>query len=64
MGKGAAIARFLEDTQTLLQMVSLDDPQSIRPHFERSVRVKLQSVGSDLIELLCSTDQMADDMAL
>ncbi len=62
-GPGADIVRFLENTKTLLQRASLHDPQSVRPHFTRSVRNNLQEVATHLTALRCNDTQIAVDTA-
>ncbi len=62
-GKGVTFVQFLENTQALLNGVSVDDPQSAGPHFSARVRQNLQSVGGYLIELRCSAAQIAFENA-
>jgi len=54
LGKGARFVGFVADTRTLLQSVSLDDPNSVRPHFTAARRARLSAVGSDLNPLRCT----------
>ena len=60
-GHGADVVRFLQETQLLLQRASLDDPQSVRGHFNRETRANLARVGTHLTDLRCRSDQIAID---
>lgn len=51
--KGSAFVSFLRNTGTLLQRVSLDDPDSIQPHFTQSARSNLAAVGRHLATVRC-----------
>lgn len=62
-GHGADFIRFLQNTNALLQSASLDDPQSIRPHFTRAVRANLSEVSTHLTGLRCNRQQIAVDAA-
>jgi hypothetical protein len=55
--------QFLQNTQSLLRGTSLDDPDSVRPHFTRSARQNLQSIGRYLTALRCTDTQIAVDRA-
>lgn len=59
LGKGADVVKFLEETQTLLQIASMDDPLSVTPHFTAGRRANLHSVGGHLTALRCTDDQIA-----
>ncbi|MEO0905217.1 MAG: PilZ domain-containing protein [Pseudomonadota bacterium] len=63
-GHGADVVRFLANTQQLLQSVSLDDPQSVRPHFDRETRENLSEIGAHLTDLRCNAEQIAIDAAV
>ena len=60
-GRGADIVRMLQQTQALLQSASLDDPHSVRPHFQGSARRTLTAVGDHLHDLRCSREQINID---
>lgn len=57
-GHGADFRRFLANTLVLLDMASLDDPASVKPHFSAPVRANLQRVGSHIAGLRCTPDQI------
>lgn len=57
--KGYTFLRFLRNTQALLEMVSLDDPNSVKPHFSRGVRSNLSDIGQYLPDLRCSDSDIA-----
>ena len=61
---GAAFVRFLQNTRSLLQISSLDDPLSVRPHFDRQARENLAVIGDSLITLRCNETQIAIDAAI
>lgn len=63
-GHGADVLRFLQNTRSLLQMASLDDPQSVRPHFSVQVRENLSLIGAHLVGLRCNDAQIAIDAAI
>ena len=63
-GHGADFLRFLAGTQLLLQRASLDDPQSVRPHFDSRQRETLRRIGRHLVNLRCNTDQIAVDATI
>ncbi len=58
MGKGADVARFLQETQNLLQGASMDDPLSVLPHFTTSRRANLLRIGRHLVDLRCTDEQI------
>jgi len=58
-GRGPSFVRFLDNTRVLLQRASMDDPFSVRPHFDRSVRRNLDTIATHLTELRCSAEQIA-----
>lgn len=62
-GRGADIVRMLQQTQALLESVSVDDPHSIRPHFQGSSRRTLTAVGDHLHDLRCTREQINIDRA-
>lgn len=62
-GQGAEVVRFLQNTQALLQRASLDDPDSVRPHFTPAVRSNLAAVRGHLRDLRCNDDQIAVETA-
>ncbi len=57
-GPGADFVSFLDDTQDLLQRVSLDDPQSVRPHFTASKRASLATIRTHLHPLRCTDNDL------
>ena len=61
--RGADIVRMLEQTQALLDSASLDDPDSVRPHFQGSARRTLAAVGDHLHDLRCTSEQISIDRA-
>ena len=63
-GHGAAFLHFLQNTQSLLQFTSLDDPQSVHRHFSRPTRDNLALIGDNLITLRCNETQIAVDAAI
>ncbi len=63
VGRGAEIVRFLQKTQQLLEGASLDDPQSVRPHFRATTTRNLDRVGDHLHDLRCTSDQVSVDRA-
>ncbi len=60
-GHGADFIRFLQNTRSLLQSASLDDPQSIRMHFGKSTRDNLAEISQHLRDLQCTDEQVAVD---
>lgn len=52
--KGSAFINLLRNTETLLQGVSLDDPDGIQPHFTPDVRANLTAVGQQLATVRCT----------
>ncbi|MEJ8560873.1 hypothetical protein QTO30_06315 [Yoonia sp. GPGPB17] len=62
-GHGADVVRFLQNTRALLQRASLDDPQSVRPHFDSRTRENLSQIGAHLTNLRCNDIQIAIDTA-
>ena len=62
-GKGRSVVQFLQNTRTLLLRVSLDDPQSVRPHFTAAVRRNLLAIGDHLNDLRCTDEQIRFDQA-
>lgn len=62
-GPGADFMRFLQNTQSLLQSASLDDPNSVRQHFNQSARDNLRRIRGHLTGLRCNDDQIAVDSA-
>jgi hypothetical protein len=63
IGKGATFVRFLRNTQSMLQGASMDDPHSVRPHFNLAARQNLQDIGGYLTTLRCTSDQISIDQA-
>ncbi|MEL6840473.1 MAG: PilZ domain-containing protein [Pseudomonadota bacterium] len=57
--KGNTFLRFLQNTRNLLLKVSMDDPNSVTPHFTAGVRRNLSNVETYLVELRCSADEIA-----
>ena len=62
-GDGATVARFLTTSAELLQRASLDDPNSVRPHFTRRARQNLADMRTLLPAWRCSAEQIAIDAA-
>ena len=65
--KGNTFLRFLQNTRALLQKVSMDDPDSITPHFNTPVRRNLSNISRHLVNLRCPEDEIAaaeDELAL
>lgn len=62
-GDGATVARFLTTSAELLQRASLDDPNSVRPHFTQRARQNLADMRSVLAAWRCSEEQIAIDAA-
>lgn len=62
-GHGADFIRFLQNTKDLLQGASLYDPQSVRPHFTRSVRNNLGQVRDHLTGMRCNETQISVESA-
>ncbi|EBA11380.1 hypothetical protein [Roseobacter sp. CCS2] len=60
-GHGADVLQFLQNTRLLLQQASLDDPQSVRPHFNIVRRGNLDKIGQHLLDLRCNAAQIAYD---
>lgn len=58
VGKGADVVRFLRQTQSLLQRVSMDDPFSVQPHFTPIARRTLTQMADHLRELRCTDEQI------
>ena len=63
VGPGADVLRFLQNTQALLQRVSLDDPHSVRPHFDAKIRENLAQVAAHLTSIRCNETQIAVELA-
>ncbi|WP_108815943.1 hypothetical protein [Loktanella sp. Alg231-35] len=58
VGHGAVFRQFLDNNNRLLARVSLDDPQSVRPHFDIRAQQNLQDIGNLMNGLRCSTAQI------
>ena len=63
VGVGARMAAFVQNTQALLRISSLDDPNSVRRHFTPAVRRNLTDVGDDLGSLRCDLTEIRADAA-
>lgn len=59
--KGNTFLRFLQNSRALLQTVSMDDPNSVTRHFDQQVRSNLDTIGSYLVHLRCSAEEIARD---
>lgn len=59
VGHGPAFRRFLENTNRLLRRASLDDPQSVRPHFDARTQQNLREVAGYMGELRCTAAQIS-----
>ncbi|MDX8352228.1 hypothetical protein [Cognatiyoonia sp. IB215182] len=57
--KGNTFTRFLQNTRALLELASLDDPNSVAPHFTSRVRTNLANVRSYLVDLRCTAEEIA-----
>lgn len=57
--KGTTFVRFLQNTRALLQLASLDDPNSVAPHFNSRIRTNLSNVQTYLIDLRCTDEELA-----
>jgi hypothetical protein len=57
VGHGAAFRQFLDNTNRLLVRASLDDPQSVRPHFDTKTQQNLQAIGGHMNSLRCTANQ-------
>jgi hypothetical protein len=62
-GRGAAFAQMMQNTRELLQKVSLDDPQSVWPHFTSAKRNNLRRTADYLTDLRCTSEQVAIEAA-
>ena len=60
-GHGTVVVRFLANSQQLLQRASMDDPQSVRPHFDQRTRENLISMRAMLPQWRCTSEQIAVD---
>jgi hypothetical protein len=58
VGHGAAFRQFLDNTNRLLVRASLDDPQSVRPHFDTKTQRNLQAIGGHMDSLRCTAEQI------
>ena len=58
-GRGAEFLRFLQDTQALLRRASLDDPQSVRAHFDSKTQATLKNIEGYLTDIRCTAEQIA-----
>ncbi len=58
IGHGATFRQFLDNTNRLLVRASLDDPQSVRPHFNTKTQQNLQAIGVHMNGLRCTTAQI------
>ena len=54
--QGAAFLRLLQDTENLLQIARMGNPDSITQHFTQKVRSNLATVSRYLTDLRCSDD--------
>lgn len=62
VGQGAAFVKFVRATRLLLERASMDDPNSVRPHYTPQRRAALRQIGDYLTILRCTDDQI--DVAL
>lgn len=56
--EGATVVQFLASSQHLLQRASLDDPNSVRPHFNQHVRENLAKMRAFLPAWRCASEQI------